>query len=200
MEQWSKNKSMYRIPTCGLFLTCTKESIFIKNTQIQVIKILLTRVYIWNKTHTRNAGSLSMAATPHPCWSLAQSQLPHCSPLPSVPHAHYPQHNIYLHTDNINTPASSWSGTVNASYSYHSDQWMYALPCNMHMYKLIVYGKILDEPTYHSYSFICMLHGSAYIHIIILGLFYIEYLFTLSKYVCMDNSRIVPDHDRGRRK
>jgi hypothetical protein len=74
---------MYRIPMRGLFLTCTKESIFIKNTQ--VIKILLTRVYIWNKTLTRNAGSLSMAATHHPCWSLAQSQLPHCSPLPSVP-------------------------------------------------------------------------------------------------------------------
>jgi hypothetical protein len=32
---------------------------------------------------------------------------------------------------------------------------MCALPCNMHMYKLIVYGKILDEPTYHSYTYVC---------------------------------------------
>ncbi len=137
VEWWAKNKRMYRIPTRGLFLTYTKESIFIKYTQIQVLR------YFWQMSIYGIKPLLGMLA---PCpWlpilagPLLKANCPIAAPSPSVPYAHSTQHNFYLHSDNINMPASSWWGTVSASYSYCSDQWMHALPCNMHMYKLLVH-------------------------------------------------------------
>jgi hypothetical protein len=63
-----------------------------------------------------NVGSLSMVANPHPCWSLAQSQLPHfknphsvspASPLPS------PANTGFIYTQmTLTRPILFLSGTV----------------------------------------------------------------------------------------
>ncbi len=86
VDWWAKNKRMYWVLMHGLFLTCTKESLFIKHTGIHVIKILRSHVCsMKRKPLTWNVGSLSMVAYPHPCWSLAQSKLPHYDPPPPSP-------------------------------------------------------------------------------------------------------------------
>jgi hypothetical protein len=64
---------------------------------------------------TWNVGSLYVAANPHPCCSLAQSQLPHLRPSPPLVTLPFPlpssrQHNVYLHADDINMPDSSSVG------------------------------------------------------------------------------------------
>jgi hypothetical protein len=71
------------------------------------------RINSIKKSLTWNVSSLHMVVNLHPCWSFAQSQLPHFKipPLP-LPPLTYPlpsshQHSIYLHKDDIDKPNSS---------------------------------------------------------------------------------------------
>jgi hypothetical protein len=101
--------------TRGLFLTCTQGIFFfyIGYTSIiyQTFRACMDLLY-GKKPLTWKVRSLYMALKPHPCWSPAQSQLPHLRPppllLPSplpMPSSH--QHDVYFRTDDINTPGSS---------------------------------------------------------------------------------------------
>ncbi len=68
------------------------------------------------KPLTEDVGSFYIAANLHPCWTLAQSQLPYLRPSPlflvalPFPLPTSRQHDIYLHTDD--TPGSSTVGPV----------------------------------------------------------------------------------------
>ncbi len=57
---------------------------------------------LWKSPLVGNVSSLSMVVNPHPCWSLAQSPLTNPSPSYPLPMPSSCQHNIYLHTDDIN--------------------------------------------------------------------------------------------------
>jgi hypothetical protein len=73
-----------------------------------------------------------MAANPHPCWSLAQSQLPLFENSPSVsppaPLLSSRQHNIYLHTDDTNMP--------DPSAVRHNNVFALLVPTSLHLHAL----------------------------------------------------------------
>ncbi len=84
------------------------------STHVHYVIMIFRALY--ENSVTWNVGSLSMVVNPHSCWSLAQSQLPHLKPPPLHSPLLWPpsrQQNIYLHQDDINTPASFYVGQSN---------------------------------------------------------------------------------------
>jgi hypothetical protein len=73
VDRCTKNKRMFRILICGLFLTCTECLLFIKHKQILIIMIPRVHVMycIRKKTLTLKGGPLFMVVNPHPSQSLA---------------------------------------------------------------------------------------------------------------------------------
>jgi hypothetical protein len=69
---------------------------------------------VWKETPYLECWLFVHGSNPHPCWSLAQSQLPHLRPptslLPSLPLPSSCQHKVYLHTNDISKPDSSSVG------------------------------------------------------------------------------------------
>jgi hypothetical protein len=113
---------MLQFPSRGLFITCT-EGIFSFLYRIHIhyvskcSKIHTCELLFIEKKQiplTWNGGSLYMAANPHPCRSLAQSQLPPLKTPP--PHCPSSRHQS-IHT--LTCPNQFRSGNLRTIYKGH---------------------------------------------------------------------------------
>ncbi len=99
---------MFRIPTHGLFLTCTENS-FLFWTHVKSSWCIFTTCWKGNNLCTWKGDSYFMVRIPHPLRSLAWSLLP-LRPVgfPHLPRL-LPSHRAFisLHKDDINKPGSS---------------------------------------------------------------------------------------------
>jgi hypothetical protein len=109
-----------------LFVTCTEGIffLFILDPHITYYNITCNiMIYLSKKRPlTWNGGSSYLVTNHHPCWSLAQSQLPHFKipPCPQHPSSFSPLPNKSntIHTHDIDMPVCFLSGTVNVVACY----------------------------------------------------------------------------------
>ncbi len=107
-DQCTKNKRMFQNPTHSLFLTCTDNFFFFAHTKSY------WRVRPFGKIKIKKENTLTyLEVGPFPWWRIPILSGPllkvNClAPfaLPSPPTPASRQNDIYLHTDNINKPAS----------------------------------------------------------------------------------------------
>ncbi len=69
------------------------------------------------------AGPRTWFANPHPCWSLAQSQLPHSRTCMLITHPYSPfsrKDSITIYTEDINMPESSSVRHINNIFAFAS--------------------------------------------------------------------------------